>query len=98
MGMGKTYYIRKVEGGGVKRNSEKKKTSVGLFSTFRHPLVVSRKERDARFLPTNPRRNLWLLRMHKATRKKDPYEGEGERTRKMGQRSGCPTSNLNGGC
>ena len=38
--MGKTYYIRKVGWGGVKRNrSEKKKTSVGLFSTFRHPLA-----------------------------------------------------------
>ena len=33
----KTYYIRKV-GGGVRQGSEKKKASVGLFSTFRHPL------------------------------------------------------------
>ena len=35
----KTYYIRKVGGGGgVRQGSEKKKASVGLFSTFRHPL------------------------------------------------------------
>jgi hypothetical protein len=35
----KTYSIRKVEGGGgVEQDSEKKKVSVGLFSTFRHPL------------------------------------------------------------
>jgi len=41
--MGKTYFIRKVGGGGgVKRGSEKKKVSVGLFSTFRHPLGISR--------------------------------------------------------
>ena len=39
--MGKIYSIRKVGGGrGVKWDSEKKKTSVGLFSTFRHPLDV----------------------------------------------------------
>jgi len=39
MSMGKTYFIRKVGGGGgVKWGSEKKKASVGLFSTFRHPL------------------------------------------------------------
>ena len=39
--MGKIYCIRKVGGGdGVKWDSEKKKkTSVGLFSTFRHPLM-----------------------------------------------------------
>ena len=38
--MGETYSIRKVGGGGVvKQTSEKKQTSVGLFSTFRHPLV-----------------------------------------------------------
>ena len=37
--MGKTYSIRKVDGGGgVKWNSGEKKTSVGLSSTFRHPL------------------------------------------------------------
>ena len=35
----KTYHIRKVGGGGgVRQGSEKKKASVGLFSTFRHPL------------------------------------------------------------
>ena len=37
----KTYYIRKVGGGGVRQGSEKKKASVGLFSTFRHPLGKS---------------------------------------------------------
>ena len=36
--MGKTYPIRNVGGGVVKQTSEKKKTSVGLFFTFRHPL------------------------------------------------------------
>jgi len=39
MSMGKTYFIRKVGVGGVKQDSEKKKASVGLFSTFCHPLV-----------------------------------------------------------
>ena len=40
--MGKTYSIRKVEGGGVSsRPLKKKKMSVGLFSTFRHPLVLN---------------------------------------------------------
>ena len=40
--MGKTYYIRKVRGGGVSSGPlKKKKTSVGLFSTFRHPLEGS---------------------------------------------------------
>ena len=40
--MGKTYSIRKVGGGGVvKQTSEKKKPSVGLFSTFRHPLDIA---------------------------------------------------------
>ena len=34
--MEKTYYIRKVGGG--RPGSEKKNVSVGLFSTFRHPL------------------------------------------------------------
>jgi len=37
----KTYSIRKVGGGrGVRQGSKKKKASVGLFSTFRHPLAV----------------------------------------------------------
>ena len=40
--MGKTYSIRKVEGGGVSSRPLKKKTSVGLFSTFRHPLATER--------------------------------------------------------
>ena len=41
MSMGKTYYIRRVEGGGESSKilKKKQKTSVGLFSTFRHPLV-----------------------------------------------------------
>ena len=39
----KTYSIKKVGGEGVKQDSEKKKVSVGLFSTFRHPLQTKQK-------------------------------------------------------
>ena len=57
--MGKTYSIRKVGGGrGVKWDSEKKKTSVGLFSTFRHPLGCNSSGRRNCFCHTS---SIWTL-------------------------------------
>ena len=56
--VGKIYYIKKVNGGVSARAPKKKRVSVGLFSTFRHPLALRGLNRSMKAGLANPKKNI----------------------------------------